>query len=88
MGEAAYSAHKPGYVEIDEKADFQSRVTQIREHLGLVQRQEVFDGLQLDQDLIVDDQIGAVGGFNLEAFVLDWNFHFAADRHSIGLQLL
>jgi len=88
MGEAPHAIHESPHVEIDEKADLQSRVTQIREHLGLVQGQEVFDGLQLDQDLVVDDQIGAVGGFDLEAFVLDWNFHFAADRHSIGLQLL
>jgi hypothetical protein len=43
----------------------------VREGLGAVQRQQMFDRFGFNQDFTGDDKIGSVAAFEIHAFVMD-----------------
>ncbi len=77
-----------GDVEIQEKSDAETTQLQIREHLCLVNVDERFHGLDLDEHLAFNTQIHAVRGINFDSIVYDWQYHFGFDMQSILSQFV
>jgi hypothetical protein len=57
--------------EIDQQGDGETCEREVSECLGLMNPKELLDGLDLDDDLALDDQINAVGLLELDALVGD-----------------
>src|SRR5215467_10686115 len=71
--EAAQAVFQEWNVEVDEETNFFSRKSQICNELRFVNGQEVFDGLQLHDDSVVDEEIDLEIDAQSPAFVLERN---------------
>jgi hypothetical protein len=58
--QAANPATQGGRVEVDEQPDVQARQLQVRQHLRLMDRQKVIDGLELQHELLFDNDVESV----------------------------
>ena len=75
-------------VEVNEQSKLISTQFQVRENLREVQRQQFFDGLQLDDDAVFDDEVYSVGRVQLNALIDDWQSHLMPECQSIFRELI
>ena len=60
-----------GDVEVDEECCVDPRELEVRDHLGFVDGQKALHGLELDEDLVLDDEVHTVSAVEAQAFVVD-----------------
>lgn len=73
--------------EVEQQSDFQSGGLEIVQELGLFNSRDSRKGLDLYNQCVVTDEVGAVFGFQPLMFVGDWQIDFSAERDSPFLQL-
>ena len=61
--------------------------TEIRTGLRLMQRQDVLDRFDFQEDCVLDDQVGNVGAVELQVLVDDWQWHLAPEGQAVVRQL-
>lgn len=66
----------------------QARNPQVRQHLFLVNRSELLDGLQLDEDQVVHDQIGAETNVEMQVIPHQRDGLFLSDDQPLFRQLV
>ena len=71
---------EPPDVEVDNQAVMQVDQLQGREDLRLMDRQQVLDRFELDQQLVLDDQIGPVAAVEASGFVEHGNRDLAGEK--------
>ncbi len=62
-----------GVLKLTSKPDIQHRQLQVGQHLGLMDRQQMIDGLELHYKLLFDDDVESVAAVELDPFVDDWH---------------
>jgi hypothetical protein len=67
------------FTKVDQKTQFAIGEPQIGQHLFRVDRRKSFEGFQLNQDFVGDDEVGTKALFEEEAFVADGNWDLALD---------
>jgi hypothetical protein len=61
------------HVEIDQQTDRPGGETKVRKQLCVVNAFEPFDGLQFQDDRILDKEIDAISSVEEQTFIGDWN---------------
>jgi hypothetical protein len=70
IGEATDAVDQFRDVEVDEESGWEVRETKVGEELRFVHRFDVFDGFELNGDLLFDEEIQAEGIGYVQAFVV------------------
>jgi hypothetical protein len=82
------SPRQQGNVEIDEKADGFATQFQVGEQLSFMNRQNLFDALQLKNDLFLDNQIQAVAAVQFDSFVVYRHVNLTPKADSSQVELM
>jgi hypothetical protein len=75
-------------VEVDKETDLEAGELQVAEELGLVDGNDLVDGLQLNGDGVFDNEVEAVATLDVLAFVDDRKFHLAAVGQAAECELM
>ena len=67
-------------VEVDQKSRSEAGEFKIGDNLGRVDRAELVDGFELDEDFVFDNQISTKAAVEGEVFIADGNFFLGGDR--------
>ena len=74
-------------LKIDQQADSQVGEAQVPHHQRHVGRQQAFDGLELDEDPVVDDEIESIAAVQTQPLVLDRKHLLASDAYPAQREL-
>ena len=66
-------------VEVDQKSRSEAGEFKIGDDLGRVDRAELVDGFELDEDFVFDNQISAEAAVECEIFIADGDFFLGGD---------
>jgi hypothetical protein len=76
------------HVEVDQQANLLARKTQIRQQLRLVDGYQLLNGLYLNDDGFLDDQISTKAAVEPNVFVHNWNIHLTSEGQPTERQLM
>ena len=80
-------------MEIDKQSDRHSGELQIRQQLRIMDRQQFFDGFELNHNQVFDNHIHLVAAIKLDSLVDDWQRNLSLDpkpllNHLVSYSLL
>ena len=61
---------------------------QVGKELGLVQRQDVFDGFQFQEHLVGENDVGAVAAVEMCAVIIQWQIDLASVRERVLIEFM
>jgi len=75
-------------VEVDQQSLANPRELQVGQHLRVMQRQQSFNALELDQESTFDDQVGSVCAGDPHAAVDQRQWHLPFEAEQMTLQFI
>ena len=88
VGQTAETLLQQGHIEVDQQSDVAVRQLQIGEQLGGMERVQVFDYLDLDDESLIDQDVQPVATRERDAFVAHWHGDLTSERQSAQAQLM
>jgi hypothetical protein len=88
MHDAFDTVTKMRHVEVDQQSDFVTTKLEISQHLRDVKREQLFNGLQFDDDAVFDEKVYAVARVDLNVVVKDGQPELMIETDAILLQLI
>ena len=79
MKETMQSVFEQWHCEIDEETQRQAGEFEVRDNLGLMDRQDEFDCFQLEEQGLVDDEVGPKSCFKPQAMVVHRHWDLSPD---------
>ena len=86
IDDTGYAVLDERSIEVDQQAKPFVGEAKVGEELLPVHGQVLFDGLQFDDDCILDDKVGAEALLEFNAIVTDWHRHLAADPQATAFE--
>jgi hypothetical protein len=75
-------------VEVDEEADWDRCEAEVRDDLSFVDREELIDCLEFENELPFDNEVETVGRSEFDTFVLHRNRLFVFERQATQKEFL